>query len=348
MAIDFLYSDKPLQLSAEEIHNKLLQESDAIAVLHRYAGWEIVFEAATWSELQVTVNEMNKLRVILATSVIDRCAYRMLTTDVAGFLHEPVRAYHAGQRHISRSSGSIADQCHRTACCEVVELIRAGFHHQEGQKQLSEDPASVAQLAFTSASARLTEKMLASLVNIRQCNPADVGHVHIATHCISLAGPLATSLNALAASVTVFAHKPKGLQLRVLQSMEPLSDYVGRLRRWNRFLASAEVNNPFLPAPSIAQKALRILTTDEAMSSLKITMALVAMLAILWSPTSRGFFLDKNVQTATVPIILALMPTLGGSMLAWTAELLGTFSGAIWAFVTLLVWRGVGGATVSM
>lgn len=190
--------------------------------------------------------------------------------------------------------------------------------------------------------------MLHKLSKLTETDVKSLSHLYVATHCISIAGPLAERLEALYTSVAAFASRPRHWQIRFLEGAFSLKTYMPSAGVIELLLGSAENKNPFLPAPSLAQRIMRMFTTDQAISALKIVIALCAMMSILWADESRDWFLQHNIQTATVPLILALMPTLGGSILAWIAELLGTFSGAVWGFVTMLVWRNVHGAAFSV
>ena len=82
--------------------------------------------------------------------------------------------------------------------------------------------------------------------------------------------------------------------------------------------------------------------SDDARYAFKVAGALSCLLAILWSPNSRPFFLNFSVRNATVPILLALMPTLGLSMLSWAGQLGGAALGTLWACLSLVIFRGVG------
>ena len=173
------------------------------------------------------------------------------------------------------------------------------------------DPVAIARGSFMEASNKLTQHMLESLSTATSTDPAQVKYQHVATHCISLALPLALTLGTVKETFESSVHKQKRLQPHLLTSFAPMSVQLERFALWRIIPKSAYVSNPFLPTPSLAQRALHVLTTDQAIGSLKVTIALLALMAILWSSTSRDFFLDKNVQTGTVPLILALMPTLG-------------------------------------
>lgn len=190
--------------------------------------------------------------------------------------------------------------------------------------------------------------MLASLGNVTRLEKQDTSHLYVATHCISLAGPLAEHIQALYSSVAIFSTRPKEWQFRTLHGTASIKTYLPSKRLFELFMISTDRANAFLPTPSIAQRIMRMLTTDQAIGAMKVTIGLLAMLSILWADESRNWFQEHAVQTGTVPLILALMPTLGGSMLAWIAELFGTVSGAIWGFITMLVWRNVGGAAYSV
>lgn len=207
---------------------------------------------------------------------------------------------------------------------------------------------SAAQASFTHPSAALSKIMLQNLTNITKADAGSHSHLYVATHCVSLAGALAEHVKSLHNILALYSNRPRKWQIRTLQGTTSIWTYLPSKRLFELFMISTDRANAFLPTPSIAQRILRMLTTDQAIGSLKITIALLAMMSILWADESRQWFLDHNIQTATVPLILALMPTLGGSMLAWIAELFGTFSGAIWGFVTMLVWRHVGGAAYSV
>lgn len=205
-----------------------------------------------------------------------------------------------------------------------------------------------AQASFTHPSTALSKKMLENLSSITQADAKSTSHLFVATHCVSLAGPLAEHVKSLHDCVSVYSSRPRSWQFRILRGTTSIWTYLPSKRLLELFMLSTDRANAFLPTPSIAQRVMRLLTTDQAIGALKITIALLAMMSILWADESRQWFLQHNIQTATVPLILALMPTLGGSMLAWMAELFGTFSGAVWGFVTMLVWRNVGGAAFSV
>jgi hypothetical protein len=58
--------------------------------------------------------------------------------------------------------------------------------------------------------------------------------------------------------------------------------------------------------------------------------------------TSREFFLNYAVRNSTVPLLLALMPTLGLSVLSWAGQLGGAALGVLYAGLIMLIWRGIG------
>lgn len=96
-AIDFLYSTKETTIDAQSLSDKLSAEIDTSSVLLRQASWEVAHQSATWEELRQTVIVLDKLRVILFTSVLDRCAYRMLKPDTAAILRQPAADCHQGE-----------------------------------------------------------------------------------------------------------------------------------------------------------------------------------------------------------------------------------------------------------
>jgi hypothetical protein len=102
-------------------------------------------------------------------------------------------------------------------------------------------------------------------------------------------------------------------------------------------IASRKRSFPFLTVHS-----LKSLTSPDVLYSLKVACALCCLLAILWAPSSRGFFLDFAVRNATVPLLLALMPTVGLSVLSWTGQLGGAILGILYACFAMRVWKGVG------
>lgn len=95
-------------------------------------------------------------------------------------------------------------------------------------------------------------------------------------------------------------------------------------------------------SPYLTLAKLKVLTSPDVLYSLKVACALSCLLAILWAPSSRGFFLDFSVRNATVPLLLALMPTVGLSMLSWTGQLGGAILGILYACFAMRVWKGVG------
>jgi hypothetical protein len=230
----------------------------------------------------------------------------------------------------------------------LLTATKAGLRGKQVEGIDAMTPLKAAQTSFAAASTSLTDKMLLTLSDITTADADTTSHLYVATHCVTLAGPLADHLQAVHASVALFSSRPKHWQFRVLKGVVSFKTYLPNRRLLEVFMQSTDPKNAFLPTPSIAQRVMRMMTTDQAIGALKIVIALLAMLSILWADETRTWFLNRNIQTATVPLILALMPTLGGSMIAWIAELFGTFSGAVWGFVTMLVWRNRGGATYSV
>lgn len=96
-AVDYLYSNKEVLPDAQSLSDKMSADIDASATLLRYASWEIAHQSATCNELRVTVEALDKLRVLLFTSVLDRCAYRMLKADTATMLRKPAADCHKGK-----------------------------------------------------------------------------------------------------------------------------------------------------------------------------------------------------------------------------------------------------------
>lgn len=234
------------------------------------------------------------------------------------------------------------------AFSEAILAIKRGVRENDAPSSDAVASLSAAQASFTAASAALTQQMLENLSQVTQTDKQNTSYLYVATHCISLAGPLAEHIRALYSSVAIYSSRPRQWQFRTLQGTTSIKTYLPSRRLFELFMLSTDRTNAFLPTPSIAQRVMRMLTTDQAIGAMKVTMGLLAMMSILWADESREWFQAHAVQTATVPLILALMPTLGGSMLAWIAELFGTLSGAIWGFVTMLVWRNVGGAAYSV
>ena len=98
----------------------------------------------------------------------------------------------------------------------------------------------------------------------------------------------------------------------------------------------------FLPPTPISQRVLTLLTNPDMRYAFKVAAALSCLLAMLWSPATRSFFLNFAVRNSTVPLLLALMPTLGLSMLSWVGQLGGAILGVLYAGLIMLIWRGVG------
>jgi hypothetical protein len=96
-AVDFLYSERECGFEARDINDKLTSDMDRSAVLLQQASWEIAHQAGEWEEHRAVVETLDKLRVILFTSVLDRCAYRMLKPDTARILRQPVADCHKGE-----------------------------------------------------------------------------------------------------------------------------------------------------------------------------------------------------------------------------------------------------------
>lgn len=94
-AIDYLYTDKEVVIDAQSLSDKMSADMDISATLLRQAGWEIAHQSATHDELRNTVQALDKLRVMLFTSVLDNCAYRMLQADTAAMLRKPAADCHA-------------------------------------------------------------------------------------------------------------------------------------------------------------------------------------------------------------------------------------------------------------
>jgi uncharacterized membrane protein len=85
-----------------------------------------------------------------------------------------------------------------------------------------------------------------------------------------------------------------------------------------------------------------LITSRGSRYAFKVAAALSCLLAILWAPTSREFFLNYAVRNSTVPLLLALMPTLGLSVLSWAGQLGGAALGVLYAGLIMLIWRGIG------
>ena len=98
----------------------------------------------------------------------------------------------------------------------------------------------------------------------------------------------------------------------------------------------------FVPAVPWTQRVFAAVLSSEVRYAFKVAAALSCLLAMLWAPTSRTFFLNFTVRNATVPLLLALMPTLGLSILSWIGQLGGAILGILWACLSLVIWRGVG------
>ena len=67
----------------------------------------------------------------------------------------------------------------------------------------------------------------------------------------------------------------------------------------------------FVPVETWYWKVIGRLVCKESLFALKVSGALTVLLSMLWSTSSRAFFLQYNVQTSTVPLLLALSPTTG-------------------------------------
>lgn len=99
--MDYLYTDKEIPLDAQTLSDKILGDMDTSATLLRYASWEITHQSATWEELRKTIEALDKLRTMLFTSILDKCAYRMLRPDTAAMLRQPATDCHKGRPKFS-------------------------------------------------------------------------------------------------------------------------------------------------------------------------------------------------------------------------------------------------------
>ena len=97
--------------------------------------------------------------------------------------------------------------------------------------------------------------------------------------------------------------------------------------------SSSDMAAVALPPASMYERLIGMLATSEVKSALKITAALCCLLSLLWAPGSRQFWngarsrldltdpSDYAIRTATVPLLLALMPFSGLSALSWIGQL---------------------------
>lgn len=105
-SLDYLYSDKPPASAAQDLHDKLLHDVERGQGLLRQAAWEFAYGKATWHELKKMQETLEELNIMLATCIVDRCAYRLLSGEQASTLEGPVRAFHeGGSRCVSVSLG---------------------------------------------------------------------------------------------------------------------------------------------------------------------------------------------------------------------------------------------------
>jgi hypothetical protein len=231
---------------------------------------------------------------------------------------------------------------------QLLGSIKAGLSAKPVRLAGSfDEPVVVARSAFAQPSAELTTVMVASLRSVSTASTTTVEELNAASHCISVAEPLAERLQSVALSVALFANQHSTLQFRVGKT---LWDYftVWDFSAFSRTDPHAKPNF-FLPHPTPSQRLLQLLITDQSVFGFKVTGAMLCLLAILWSPASSQFFLDHNLQVGTVPLILALIiPTVGASMLSWIAELFGTVSGILFGALTMLVWKGVNSTTYNV
>lgn len=98
----------------------------------------------------------------------------------------------------------------------------------------------------------------------------------------------------------------------------------------------------FVPRVPLSHRMVNLITSRGSRYAFKVAAALSCLLAILWAPTSREFFLNYAVRNSTVPLLLALMPTLGLSVLSWAGQLGGAALGVLYAGLIMLIWRGIG------
>lgn len=96
-AVDFLYSDEVVNVDPQELNAKLTADIDTSATLLRQASWEITHQSANTKDLRAMVEALDRLRIMLSTCILDRCAYRMLKGETASMLREPVRNCHRGE-----------------------------------------------------------------------------------------------------------------------------------------------------------------------------------------------------------------------------------------------------------
>lgn len=119
--------------------------------------------------------------------------------------------------------------------------------------------------------------------------------------------------------------------------------WVTRFSTWRTNRHSQQsTTNSFVPPEPWDQRILQFLLSPPTQYALKVSLALTCLLSILWSPSTRSFFLSYAVRNSTVPLLLALMPTLGLSTLAWIGQLSGACVGVLWAAAAMRIFQGVG------
>ena len=293
LAIEWLYSDVQLDVDAATLQSRLLSDMQTASQLLAQARNEVILQQATWEELSALNHAHRNVSYMLSTCVTERRWNQSLAGNLSTLVRKPASLY--------------LNACTRLLTDVESQLIGKASNSVHG----TDSPLEVSRVCWTESSAQLSEIVIESLKSITTSSLGTHIQLDSATHCISMATPLATELDTLAQRIKSFASRPRTVQFRMFGRLHAEIQAMCRWRIRNPLGNALFQHDPFLPTPSIAQRLVLLIATHQAIHALKVTSALLCLLAILWAPQSRQWFLDNTITSATVPLILALMPTLG-------------------------------------
>ena len=205
-----------------------------------------------------------------------------------------------------------------------------------------------AQAALENAHTQITLVVIQDL-GLPTPDPDRLESLDRATHCLDATRTLIEGIQALDKLVQQASARPHAIQPYIFSNLSR------KLQSWKRHRQLLPANPlrkkssySYVPPKPISDRLYEHLTHADVKYAFKVALALSCLLAVLWSPASRPFFLNYTIRGATVPLLLALMPTTGLGVISWIGQLSGAVVGILYATLIMVIWRGVSARTYNV
>ncbi|POV97527.1 hypothetical protein PSHT_14536, partial [Puccinia striiformis] len=87
----------------------------------------------------------------------------------------------------------------------------------------------------------------------------------------------------------------------------------------------------------------QFLRTPDSICAAKVACAVTTLAILYWSDSTREFAVTYNINTAILPLVFAINPTLGQSWLSFILQISGAAIGLLYGTMVLEIFRNVGG-----